>query len=258
MGINRMNLGGETVFGQTRKTQRELLVLLVKHLEKQLPDVPKIYKGGLFLGEHTKSPRFTQDVDVSILDTSLYGRFKIALVNFGDTLITEGVIATYEITDEVLPTHSGGAKFKDATGRVVASIDISLCSATFDSVLLDVSEYGVLQVSSIEQMLADKLNVLYSRKRFRRSKDLFDVWQIVSTVAVNTQRLCERLRERDILPLPLDKAPFNEEHIMEMKHAYDKLMIRDPFTELPISKPTYYEVVQVVGDFTKQFMEAEV
>ena len=154
--------------------------------------------------------------------------------------------------------RSGGAKYRDVDERVLLSIDVSLGGDNLQSMSMDTSVAGKVRLETIEQVLADKLTVLYSRKRFRRAKDLYDIWQIVSNCNVDIQCLAELLKKRDILPLPLDKAPFNEEHYVQLKHAYDRFQLIDPATELTVSKPSFEKVATAVGKFTIPFMEGEI
>lgn len=239
---------------------RELLSRLARYLNESpyLANDLMIFKGGLFLGEHTGKPRFTQDVDMSIVGIPTYMRIREVLKEFGECLIAEDVIHSYEVLEDVVEGRSGGAKYRDSDGRVLLSIDVSLGGDTLDTLVMNTSVAGRVHLETIEQVLADKLTVLYSRKRFRRVKDLYDIWQIVSSCSIDVNRLAGLLKERDILPLPLDKAPFNEEHYLQLEHAYDKLQILDPNTEEPTDKPSFESVVATVGKFTIPFMEAEI
>lgn len=83
------------------------LVSLVQYLEKQLPDVAHFYQGGFFIGECTKEPRYTQDVDMSILSLSAYTRVKEILEAYGDALQASGIISRYLVKDTASERHSG-------------------------------------------------------------------------------------------------------------------------------------------------------
>lgn len=246
--------------GASTSNSRELLTRLTQYIVSA-PVLSKdllVFKGGLFLGEHTGHPRYTQDVDMSIVSSDTYVRLKCVLTEFGNILQSEGVIASYEIQDDVVVGRSGGAKFRNANNMVLLSIDISLGGEALDTIVMDTSVAGTVRLESVEQVLADKLTVLYSRKRFRRSKDLYDVWQIITSCSPNIDALVSCLLKRDLYPLPLDLAPFREECYLQMEHAYNTLQVRDPVTEQNINKPTFLEVVEVVGKFTSKLMEAEV
>lgn len=124
--------------------------------------------------------------------------------------------------------------------------------------MTNTSVAGTVTLTSAEQVLADKLSVLFSSKRYRRSKDLYDIWQIINNCSINEQSLVECLYVRGIYPLPASQAPFGEECYTKMEHAYNTLQIRDPDTEALTSKPPFSEAVASVGKFTASLMEAEV
>ena len=76
-----------------------------------------------------------------------------------------------------------------------------------------------------ERMLSDKLSVVYSPKRFRRDKDLYDVYIITTSCEVET--------------------PFNETVMIEYRKAYDKLKVVNQFgTE--INKPDFDMCISVL------------
>ncbi|WP_289743562.1 nucleotidyl transferase AbiEii/AbiGii toxin family protein [uncultured Duncaniella sp.] len=258
MNLNGNNHNSGNLPNANNPSQHELLCRLARYLNEHLPEGTLVFKGGLFLGEYTGVPRYTQDVDVSIASGSIYASIRQVLTTFGEQLVSEGVIVSYEVCDEVVEGRSGGAKYRDSTNRVLLSVDISLIGHIRSVVVRDTEVAGTVRLSSVEQMLADKLTVLYSRKRFRRSKDLFDAWQIISTCQIDLEELGKCLAARNLLPLPVDKAPFNEAHYGELKHAYDRLVIRNETTQELMVKPDYDEIVSVVGKFTIPFMEAEV
>lgn len=256
--MNKMNLFESSEEHQNTANQRELLTRLVKYLKEHLAPNIAIYKGGLFLGEYTGQPRYTQDVDISIFDVKDYIDVQKQLRYFGEELVREGLINSFEFKEEVVEGRSGGAKYRDSTGRILLSIDVSLGADILDFHILDTTIAGELRLTTIEQVLADKMSVLYSRKRFRRSKDLFDIYTILKNCEVDMNKFISCLRKREVYPLPVDKAPFNESHYEQMEHAYNTLKIQDAFTEQVIEKPSFEEVVRVVGKFSAQFMEVEI
>lgn len=94
----------------------------------------------------------------------------------------------------------------------------------------------------------------FSRSRFRRAKDLYDTWLIVNNCKPNLDMVSRILTAKGIYPLPLDKAPFRDDCILEMQHAYEKFRLIDPITEQEINKPDFFEIVKVVGNFLVKFM----
>lgn len=123
-----------------------------------------------------------------------------------------------------------------------------------DTVIINTSVAGTLQLTSVEQIVCDKLSVLFTQSRFRRAKDLYDMWLILSNCNPDVKKVIELLRAKGAFPLPVDKAPFQDNCIKEMEHAYDKFILRDPVSEEALLKPAYSEVVSKVGAFMVKFM----
>lgn len=256
--MKKMDLFGERLPAvEMTFIRRNLLIRLVKFLE----DSPYIgadtltFKGGLFLGEYTGRPRYTQDVDASIITADAYLRVREVLKEFGEMLISEDIIHEYDVKEDVIPGRSGGAKYIDAKGRVLLSIDVSLHGdVLLDTMIVDTTIAGTLRLTTIEQVVCDKLSVLFTRSCFRRAKDLYDMWLILSNCAPDVQKVAELLNARNAFPLPLERAPFRDDCIKEMEHAYDRFILKDPISEEPLSKPPYSEVVTKVGAFMTKFM----
>lgn len=120
---------------------------------------------------------------------------------------------------------------------------------------METSVAGTVQLTTIEQIVTDKLTMTFSRSRFRRAKDVYDLWSIISNCDVSSSKVAQLLRLREIYPLPVDKAPFREDCYEQMKHAYEKFVLKDPFAEGELQKPDFTEVVTVVSKFMTQFME---
>lgn len=258
--MRKMNLGGSNEIPKrdVSLSKRQLLARLVQSLQTSpyLDNRLLVYKGGLFLGEHTGYPRFTQDVDVTLLDADAYTCVKAVLEAFGDQLVSESVISSFEIKAEAVKGRSGGAKFLASTGRVSFSIDVSLeGDVPLATTQIDTAIAGPLCLTTTEQVLCDKLRVLYSRLRFRRAKDLYDVWLILNHGSYNVHVLREMLITCGVYPLPVAECPFRDDYIRDMQHAYEKFRLIDAVTEEEVAKPDFFTVVEVVGGFLVQFME---
>lgn len=238
-------------------SRRDLLARLASKLNSStfIPGDQLVFKGGLFLGEHTGVPRYTQDVDASVLSCDVYLRAREVLKEFGEELIAEDIIHEYEVLEDVVEKRSGGAKYIDVKGRVLLSIDISLHGAhPLDSFVMDTELVGPIRLTTVEQILCDKLSVLFSRSRFRRAKDLYDTWLILENCNPDVNKIAELLQQREVFPLPVEKAPFRDDCIKEMEHAYERFKLKDPVTEEELEKPPYAEIVSRVGGFLVKFM----
>lgn len=230
------------------RADRRRLEELVKLLNDMLPKDVIIFKGGLFLGEYTGVFRGTQDIDMSIVDKSLYSLIVPVLQLYGEMLEAEGAVASIEISEEVQDHMSGGVTYRDAAGNPVLSVDVSYCNPVLDSVVLSTKRFGEIRISSLNQMLSDKVRVLYSKSRFRRVKDLYDIWQAVDAGVADAAGVRSLLKKIGEYPLPEDKSPFEEERMKQLQHAYEKFRLWSvDGTEL--DKPDFWDVIQAVGNF---------
>ena len=87
-------------------------------------------------------------------------------------------------------------------------------------------------------ILKDKINVITTRKVCRRVKDLIDVYQIVTTMDIDYNKMIDSLEYDNKVVNYLTKT----ESRQEIKHAFDKYE--------NINKPDFDEMMRVVLTFT--------
>ncbi len=249
---------GKDVSPKTPGRAYPYLEQLVKFLEKELPDVPHYYQGGFFLGVYTKQPRYTQDVDMSIIELSAYERVKDVLIKFGEKLVIEGMISDFVVKPTTSERSSGGAKYYAMDGSVLFSIDIGYHEKPLRTVTLYPTSVGRLRITTVEQMLCDKASALYSSRRRRRIKDLFDAWHIISTCDLDDSSFISCLSDRNLYPLPSVDGPFTYTSIEGMEEAYGTLLMVQAKNNRAFSMPSFSEVVEVVGTYFSKFSDAEV
>lgn len=86
-------------------------------------------------------------------------------------------------------------------------------------------------------MLADKLIAITTRKRFRRTKDLYDFYAITNFFDVDMQKLSKYIEIRS--GAEWDNIPFNDDIIVQYKRAWDKLELINSKTGNKIEKPGF-------------------
>lgn len=261
MEVKRMNFDrrvGKDISPRTPGRAHPHLLALLKFLEQELPDIQHYYQGGFFIGEYTKEPRYTQDLDMSILELPAYERVKQALVKYGDYLTSTNVISRYAVKDSVSERSSGGAKFYAPDGSTLFSIDIGFHEIPLQTVAIEISDVGNISITTVEQMLCDKLSALFSDRRLRRIKDLYDAWHILTTCQVDAQQLIFCLNQRNLFPLPSVDAPFTDDHIVRVEAAYNTLSVVDVGNERAKELPKFSNVIEVVGGFYITLTDAEV
>lgn len=234
------------------------LLGLVQYLEENLSDVTHFYQGGFFIGEYTKEPRYTQDVDMSITELSSYERVKQVLNAYGTKLQEAGTISKYLVKSEASERHSGGAKFYAPDGSVLFSVDIGFHEKPLRTVAIEMNDVGRVSITTVEQMLCDKLSALFSDRRQRRIKDLFDAWHILTTCSVDVNELILCLDQRGLYPLKSEDGPFTYSHIMTVEDAYGRLVVYDVGAERERKIPMFSDIVEVVGSFCARLSDSEV
>lgn len=234
------------------------LVALVRYLERNLIGIDHFYQGGFFIGEYTREPRYTQDVDMSILDLSAYERVKEVLSSYGEELISVGTISRYLVKDSASERHSGGAKYYAPDGSILFSIDIGFHEKQLDTVAIDIDDIGNVTITTVEQMLCDKLSALFSDRRQRRIKDLYDAWHLITTCEIDREHLILCLDRRGLFPLKSEDSPFNLAVVDRVEDAYSRLDVVDVCTNRARMLPDFSEIDKVLTDFLSGLTDSEV
>ena len=202
----------------------ELLDYMVLSVTRTL-SVQKAFKGGYMLNKLIKaSSRQTSDIDFSISSKEDYEEIKHVLKSIAEKFICYGYISSYKIKETIEEKMSGGIDLYNDTGEKVLGVDVGLhdigwgvTSYSFDVTTLDGFE--------IERMLADKLIAITSRKRFRRTKDLYDFFIITSSFDFSFDKLKEYVALRG--GAEWENIPFTDVVIREYEKAWNKLRLID-------------------------------
>lgn len=241
--------------------QRDALDDFVRFLLPRLPRDCVALKGGYVLGSVINQPaRYTADVDLTILQGIEYGDIKPLLAEYGERIKAAGKSCGYEIKEDmIVGQRSGGAVYYgERESDLLMSVDISGSEIEFDTIKINLPDLGEVTVTSPEQVLSDKLAVLFSKKRFRRVKDLIDVHSIITgDVEIDMDRLQACLERRGIWPLPADKYPFSEDRLVQLEHAYD-MFVRQSIDGRPIEKLDFKELVSGVSGILARLLDTEV
>lgn len=166
--------------------------------------------------------RYSHDVDFSISSDEQYEIVKEVLNQLGTDLQSKGVIDSYEVKDTISPTSSGGMKLiRNDSNKKNLGIDIGWHDLSYGIQAWNIFD-GDYNRFTVERMLSDKICAIYSRNRFRRAKDLYDVYIITSSCDVNTDTLRRFLDKRGI---DWNSSPFKDAVIAEYAESYNKLNI---------------------------------
>lgn len=222
-------------------SNQELLDYMVLALSRRL-NVEKAFKGGYMLNQLLgNASRMTRDVDFSIHNQDDYESVKRVLAEIAENFKREGIINDYKMKDTIKQTMSGGIDFYGFDGRKILGVDVGLHDIHWGikQYQLDVA---VVEGFEIERMLCDKLIAVLSRKRFRRTKDLYDFFAITSSFDFDYQKLQEYIARRG--NAEWDNIPFSDTAAVAYKKAWERLVLRSFITGEDLHKPDFDSVIQ--------------
>lgn len=184
------------------------------------------FKGGYMLTKlMPDTARQTTDVDFSIQNSAPYQQLLKSMERIGEHFKSIGECSSYKIKQEITPTMSGGMDIFDEYGRKFLGIDVGWHDITYGTVTTSI-DICDLRAFEVERMLADKVSAILSRKRFRRPKDLYDLYCITNCFNFDANKVNEYILYRTQgAGADWQNFPFNEVMEREYKHAYDSLRL---------------------------------
>lgn len=207
-------------------------------------------KGNVLLSNLLKSTaRSTRDLDMSVYSKELYSECVVPeLEKFANSFPN----TTYTIRD-ITETHSGGITIKDSSNKVLFKVDVSLSSKSLAGAVLYSFSGEEAYGSSVEKILCDKCITTLSEKRYRRIKDFYDIYIIISSSMVyNPKRVLDLMIEKvgvqEVLSL-FNNIPFDEDSMSKLNHAWNKLELHNAFTGERLEKTPFRELVVDVYNF---------
>lgn len=203
--------------------------------------IPKAFKGGYLLNQMLGAQsRQTHDVDFSISDENGYEQVKLIFKEIADNFLDSGIIHDYKIKPTISSTSSGGIDFFDELGHKILGIDVGLHSLSWGitSYNFEISE---LPGFTVERMLSDKIIAILSRKRFRRTKDLYDFWVITNNFDFDYQKLGRYIELRG--GAEWQNIPFDDAILTEYSKAWNKLILQTPSGTM-LQKPEFNSVLE--------------
>ena len=220
-------------------SEQEILDYMVLVLARRLQR-PKAFKGGYLLNQLLgNKSRMTHDVDFSIDDEKTYELVKTILTEIAEKFLKLGLIAEYKVKDTIAPTRSGGIDFYGESGKKILGIDVGLHTLSWGVTSYEF-DITTLDGFTVERMLSDKIIAILSRKRFRRPKDLYDLWVITNNFDFDPSKVLQFIAKRG--NAEWDNIPFSDIILVEYKKAWDSLVLQSP-DESALEKPSFNEEV---------------
>lgn len=234
-------------------------VIMIRLAQRGIGETTAL-KGGYLLNKLLNS-RTTTDIDLSYGDMAYWSELRTALIAVGEELKQAGVIVSYDLREpQEQPKRSGGITYRGKNNTVVAGVDASVQDMGFGikETTLPFESGVVTELTfpaySFERVVGDKMTATFSRQQFRRSKDLFDIYVIVTTQELSLQTLYTALKERDRTGLldgdfeEEEYTPFSAEAKEKWAQAWEKLKL-DRGAGKAMLKPPLETVLGSYKDF---------
>lgn len=95
-------------------------------------------------------------------------------------------------------------------------------------------------------MLADKITAILSIKRFRRPKDIYDLYCISETFDFEPYKVHDYILKRtNGVGAEWDNFPFSEVAIRKYEHSYNKLSVKSIYkVKEQLTKPSFVAVLE--------------
>ena len=177
--------------------------------------------------------------DFSIDDEKTYELVKTILTEIAEKFLKLGLIAEYKVKDTIAPTRSGGIDFYGESGKKILGVDVGLHTLSWGVTSYEF-DITTLDGFTVERMLSDKIIAILSRKRFRRPKDLYDLWVITNNFDFDPSKVLQFIAKRG--NAEWDNIPFSDIILVEYKKAWDSLVLQSP-DESALEKPSFNEEV---------------
>lgn len=221
-------------------TSQEALDYMVLVISRRLQR-PNAFKGGYLLNQLLgNKSRLTHDVDFSIDDQEAYAEVKRILIEIGNTFKEAGLIEAFRVKETIAPRQSGGIDFYDNTGAKVLGVDVGLHSLQWGTTQYNFN-IAPLTGFTVERMLSDKIMAILSRKRFRRTKDLYDLWVITNNFDFDSDLVLQFIANRG--DAEWQNIPFSDTVLVEYEKAWNKLILQTP-NNGELDKPPFDQVIR--------------
>lgn len=236
-------------------SREEILDFIMVFLCERIDLEASVFKGGYVLTKLIPDEaRLTEDIDFSISEEGQYYNIIPVLEDLGKRLMNIGIITGYEVKPTIGEHSSGGIHMTVPGNTSDLKIDIGWHDLSWG-----VSGWSCVGFEckrfEVERMLADKISAVYSRKRFRRTKDIYDFFILTNNFDVAMSKLRKYIELRGLIDWNAD--PFREEVLTEYAKAYGKLTVAT-CNNVIIRKPEFGDIILRLRDFMNKYESDDV
>lgn len=221
-----------------------------KHLDFMVLELSRVFgdklafKGGYMLTKMIGDvARQTTDIDFSIASDELYEMIKDSLLEIASSFMDKNIIDDYKLKETIQPRCSGGVDFyKD--GQKILGVDIGWHDISYGTTMMEL-DIGSIRTFEVERMLADKITAILSRKRFRRPKDIYDLYCISNCLSFDASKVAEYILNRtEGVGAEWGNFPFSDTVLKEYEKAYNSLTLTSIHKNRVLERPLFMKVYE--------------
>ena len=152
-------------------------------------------------------------------------------------------IDDYKLKETIQPRCSGGIDFyKD--GQKILGVDIGWHDISYGTTMMEL-DIGSIRTFEVERMLADKITAILSRKRFRRPKDIYDLYCISNCLSFDASKVAEYILNRtEGVGAEWGNFPFSDTVLKEYEKAYNSLTLTSIHKNRVLERPLFMKVYE--------------
>lgn len=231
-------------------SRSEILDFIMVFLCERIDLKYSAFKGGYVLTKlMPDDARATEDIDFSVSTEGQYYDIIPVLTDLGEHLTKLGIITSYEVKPTIGEHSSGGITMQTDGNTKNLKIDIGWHDLSWGIANWSCEGFECRRFE-VERMLADKISAIYSRKRFRRTKDIYDFYILTNNFDVDMEKLRKYVELRGLIDWSAD--PFREVVMVEYGKAYNALKVATVKGEA-IQKPPFDIVIGQLQSFMNKY-----
>lgn len=211
-----------------------------------------VLKGGFRLIQTLERSRTTQDIDFSIDKGDGWKNLQDAIRASVDSLGSE----MCEIVSIREPQETMSAKIEILIKPISTVIGID---ASWEPIKVGAMKLNILGVSinayTLCHVLSDKYCAMFSKKRFRRTKDLYDIYNILSNSDIDYAEFDDVVKHNRN-QIDWERTPIRDDVIKEYEKAWNKLVVRTighNHAAVTIQKPDFSSAFSIACDFILRY-----
>lgn len=233
-------------------SKQEALDILVIGLFRRGWGDKLVIKGGWAMTKlFPNLARATVDVDACMLNTEDWYKLKSDLCDICDTELSRYGYSMSKTKDPDPGFSSGRMKFitdrKTPYGESrIIGMDVSIDPQSPRRAQIEFEGF-LLNVPLFETMLSDKTTAMFSDKRYRRAKDLYDIYEIAISTQLLSTVYVSQLDANEFWG-NYSNSPFSQDALLRLSDAWDKLELTSADRSHALKKPSFSVVINTFAE----------